>query len=183
MDKVYCFIDGSNFYKGIKKQGLKGWDATHIDLKAFCGALIKSDIHKLIRIYYYDAPLRQKWDQKRYGIQQQFFQNLRSQENVELKLGRLQGQYPDVKEKGIDVQLSVDLIRFAHNNSYDIAIIISSDGDYVPAIQLAKDMGKIIYNAYFVGSESYHIKNVVDKFIPIDKNLIMDSQLKQQPLF
>lgn len=102
---------------------------------------------------------------------------------MELKLGRLQGQYPDVKEKGIDVQLSVDLIRFAFNNSYDIAIIISSDGDYVPAIQLAKDLGKIIYNAYFVGSESYHIKNVVDKFIPIDKNLIMSSQLKQQPLF
>lgn len=55
---------GLVFYKGIKKQGLKGWDATHIDLKAFCGALMKSDIHKLIRIYYYDAPLRQKWDQK-----------------------------------------------------------------------------------------------------------------------
>jgi len=178
MDKVYFFIDGSNFYKGIKKQGLKSWEATHIDLKSFCTALINPKIHKLIRIYYYDAPLKQNWDVKRSRSQQQFFQRLRSQENVELKLGRLEGKYPDIKEKGIDVQLSIDLIRFAYNNSYDIGIIISADGDYTPTIQLAKDMGKNIYNAYFPGSASYHIKNIVDKFIPINKDLVINSQLK-----
>lgn len=183
LDRVYFFIDGSNFYKGIVNEGLKGWEATHIDLKSFCGSLLIPDIHKLIRIYYYDAPLRQNWNHKRYSIQQQFFQNLRSQENVELRFGRLQGSYPNIKEKGLDVQLSVDLVRFAHNNSYDIGIIISADADYVPAIQLAKDMGKIIYNSYFANKASFHIRNIVDKFIPIDKNLILTSQIKQQPLF
>lgn len=184
MDKVYFFIDGSNFYKGIKKQGLKGWDATHLDLKSFCLALIDSNIHKLVRIYYYDATVKQNWNKKRYQIQQQFFQRLRAQENVELQLGRLEGKYPNnIREKGIDVKLSVDLIRFAHNNSYDIGIIVSADGDYTPAIQLAKDMGKEIYNAYFPAIASFHIRNIVDKFIPIDGKLITQSQLKQQALF
>jgi uncharacterized LabA/DUF88 family protein len=183
MDRVYFFIDGSNFYKGITCQGLKGWDATHVDLKAFCLTLLDAQVHKLVRIYYYDAPLKQAWDPKRYSIQQNYFQRLKDQDNVELVLGRLEGKYPNVREKGIDVKLSVDLIRFAHNNSYDSAVIISADGDYTPAFQLAKDMGKEIYNAYFPKIASFHLRNIVDKFIPIDINQITSCQLQQQPLF
>ena len=149
----------------------------------FCNSLLNPDTQKLIRIYYYDATLKQSWDQKRYRIQQQYFQSLRSQENVELRLGRLQGKYPNIIEKGLDVQLSTDLVRFAHNNSYEIGNIISADADFVPAIQLAKDMGKIIHNSYFPNEASFHIKNIVDKFVPINKNLISTCQMKQQPLF
>jgi len=181
MDKIYFFIDGSNFYKGIKNQGFQSWDATHIDLNLFCSSLIKPEDQKLIRIYYYDAPIKQEWDNRRYRTQQQFFNRLRSQDKIELKLGRLEGKYPDdIKEKGIDVQLATDLIRFAYNNSYEIGIIISADGDYTPAIQLAKDMGKNIYNVYFAKRASYHLKRICDKFIPIEKNLIKNCQLQKK---
>jgi len=38
------------------------------------------------------------------------------------------------KEKGIDVKLATDLIVGAVDNKYDTAIVVSSDGDLVPAI-------------------------------------------------
>jgi len=177
MDKAFFFIDGSNFYKGIKSEGGSGWDATHIDLMKFCASIIDSADYRIIRIYYYDAPLRQEWDQKRYSYQQQFFQRLRSQNNIELRLGRLQGRYPNIVEKGVDVMLSVDLIRFARNDSFDCGILLTADADYIPAIQLVKDMGKTVCNAYFPNRASFHIRNHADRFLPIDFKMVLQNQL------
>lgn len=43
-------------------------------------------------------------------------------------------EYERTREKGIDVKLATDLIVGAVDNQYDIAIIVSSDADLVPAI-------------------------------------------------
>ncbi len=47
-------------------------------------------------------------------------------------------QWPDVpaSEKGIDVALAVDLVRFAMNGAIDAAIVFTSDMDILPAIEL-----------------------------------------------
>lgn len=42
-----------------------------------------------------------------------------------------------VGEKGVDVAMAVDMVR--HAPEYDLAIIISGDADFVPAIQAVKD--------------------------------------------
>ena len=39
-----------------------------------------------------------------------------------------------LREKGIDVKLATDLIVGAMDNKYDTAIVVSSDGDLIPAI-------------------------------------------------
>jgi len=39
------------------------------------------------------------------------------------------------REKGIDVALAVDLVTMAHDNAYDVAIVMSADYDLVPAIK------------------------------------------------
>ena len=39
-----------------------------------------------------------------------------------------------LREKGIDVKLTTDLMIGAFDNTYDVAVIVSSDGDLVPAI-------------------------------------------------
>lgn len=43
-------------------------------------------------------------------------------------------QYTTMREKGIDVKLATDLIAGAVDDRYDTAIVVSSDGDLVPAI-------------------------------------------------
>jgi len=43
-------------------------------------------------------------------------------------------QYERWREKGIDVKIATDLMAGAFDDKYDIAIIVSSDGDLIPAV-------------------------------------------------
>lgn len=43
-------------------------------------------------------------------------------------------------EKGVDVSLAIDLIHETHERSFDVAIIVSQDSDFVPAVDLVKDI-------------------------------------------
>jgi uncharacterized LabA/DUF88 family protein len=50
-------------------------------------------------------------------------------------------------EKAVDVKLATDLIVL--RDSYDIAVIVAGDQDYVPAVQYVKDTGKRVINVSF----------------------------------
>ena len=39
-------------------------------------------------------------------------------------------------EKGVDVKLAVDFVAMALDDEFDVGIIFSADGDFVPALQL-----------------------------------------------
>jgi len=47
---------------------------------------------------------------------------------------------PGGQEKGVDVSLSVDLVRLTYEQAYDAAIIVSQDWDFGPAVRLAKQI-------------------------------------------
>ena len=50
-------------------------------------------------------------------------------------------------EKAVDVKLATDLIVL--KDVYDVAVIVSGDQDYVPAVQVLKDRGKRVINVAF----------------------------------
>lgn len=50
-------------------------------------------------------------------------------------------------EKGVDVKLATDLINL--KDIYDVAIIVSGDQDYVPAVEAIKNYGKRVINVAF----------------------------------
>lgn len=51
------------------------------------------------------------------------------------------------QEKAVDVALAVDMLRLRSN--YDVAILLSGDQDYVPAVRAAKDSGKHVTHVSF----------------------------------
>lgn len=51
-----------------------------------------------------------------------------------LKKGVKEIVFQRTREKGIDVKLATDLVVGAVDNQYDTAIVVSSDGDLIPAI-------------------------------------------------
>ena len=51
------------------------------------------------------------------------------------------------REKAVDVKLATDLIML--RDVYDLAIIVSGDQDYVPAVEVVKDSGKRVVNVSF----------------------------------
>lgn len=181
-ERVMFFIDGSNFYKNCRNAtGCSGKDYAFLDYFGFCSSLLDATNQKLIRVYLYDAPLKAEWDAARYSIQQSYFSRLRSQKNVELRLGRLEGRYPNIKEKGVDILLSVDMIKLAHNKSYDTGYLISSDGDFSEAVQLCKDMGVNINNVYLPGFKSFHLMQTCDQSIEAPADFIRRFQLPTPP--
>jgi len=52
--------------------------------------------------------------------------------------------WPNVKanEKGIDVQLALDMAVMAHRKEYDVAILMSLDTDLRPAIESVADLAR-----------------------------------------
>jgi len=74
--------------------------------------------------------------------------------------------------KGDDVHLASDLIKGSYENLYDVAIIVSGDEDFVPAINIARANGKKIINAFFPKSSAYLLRKCCDGSINLKKALI-----------
>ena len=74
--------------------------------------------------------------------------------------------------KGDDVYLATDLIKGAYENLYDVAIIVSGDEDFIPAIKLAQKNKKKVINAFFPKSSSYLLRECCDGSINLRKALL-----------
>lgn len=60
---------------------------------------------------------------------------------VNVKLGKLANQSDSWVQKGVDVAIAVDLTRGAADGLFDVAILVSADNDFVPAVAAALDFG------------------------------------------
>jgi len=69
--------------------------------------------------------------------QQKLLSNLEL-EGFTVKRGKIMYDGGRIREKGVDVKFSVDLVIGAVDNLYDTAIVVSSDTDLIPAIQYIK---------------------------------------------
>jgi hypothetical protein len=49
---------------------------------------------------------------------------------------------PGGQEKGVDVSLAIDLIQLTYEQRYDVAILVSRDWDFGPAVRLAKTIAR-----------------------------------------
>ena len=52
-----------------------------------------------------------------------------------------------LNEKGVDVNLAIDLVSLAYEGAYDVGVVFSTDTDFNPAIKLALRLGVTIENA------------------------------------
>jgi uncharacterized LabA/DUF88 family protein len=52
-------------------------------------------------------------------------------------------------EKGIDTAIVTDMIRLAWEDSYDLAVLVSSDRDFIPGVEFLNSKGRKVVNACF----------------------------------
>jgi hypothetical protein len=50
-------------------------------------------------------------------------------------------------EKGVDTAIVTDLMSMAWQSAFDVAILVSSDADFVPAVQRIQERGLRVINA------------------------------------
>jgi len=167
-ERIMIFIDGSNLYHSLKGH----FRRTDIDIGKFSRKLLEK--RRLIRIYYYNARVGRREEPQRYRDQQAFFDSISAIPYCELRLGRLVYiNWPNTPpyEKGVDIQLTTDLLTHSYKNNYDEAILVAGDSDYVGALQAVKDNGKNVEVALF-GKErtSRPLREVADKVISLRSN-------------
>lgn len=165
MERVTIFIDGSNFYHGLKANNY----STKIDFYKLSKFLTGKQ-RKLIRTYYYNAAYNQSDDPPEYANQLRYLTKLRKTPYLAVKLGRLEKRTTREKttyytEKGVDIAIAVDMLKFAYSDSYDTAILITGDGDFVSALEEVQNLGKHVENAYFEKGLSIYLRETCDKFI------------------
>ena len=154
--RVAIFIDGSNLYHSLD-ENCKRFD---VDFAAFAAKLCKD--RSLYRVYYYNVQRDQDRNPQAYQDQQKFLTALFSTPYLEVRLGTYKMRGDVAVEKGIDIMLATDLLRMAWDDLYDVAILVSGDGDFAYAVRAAKDMGKHVEIAAFSSNLSWELANVAD---------------------
>ena len=157
-ERVHIYVDGGNFYHLVlKKLGIRELDFSFEKLVEFL-----ANGREITGKRYYVGTVRERQGNPKtkeaMSRQTKFFTVLNSShwsvntsklrtrlERIVIddrvlgyqelqKKGVTHIEFERTREKGIDVKLATDLIVGAIDNQYDVAIVISSDADLVPAI-------------------------------------------------
>jgi len=146
-ERAIVLVDGSNFY--FKLRDLKLHKLLAFDFSSFASSLIERN--RLVSATYYVGKVRTDGTEKTKILlanQQRLFAHLRKHAFT-YSLGYLLKSDGKLHEKGVDVQIAVDMLVAAYENLCDRLYLVSSDTDLIPAIQKAQEKGKaVIYVAF-----------------------------------
>lgn len=173
-ERVIIFIDGSNHYHNVKNIFKSSKKMLNFNFEKFSEYLVQDK--KLIKTNYYNSPLDISYNLSAYMKQQKFFEKLRKIPDFNLILCRMQKQIINEKiiylVKEDDIHLAVDMVSLAFEDKYDTAILVSSDGDFVPAVKIVKKTGKKVKNIGFEDKFSYHLKQECTNFLNLNKQTL-----------
>lgn len=151
--KVIVYIDGFNFYYGLKKN--RRWRRYYwLDVVKFFEKFMKSD-QELACVKYFSA---RPDNHDKVLRQNAFFQANQENSKFQLILGKYLRKnikcyncgflIQTYEEKESDVRIATQIVNDAYNRLCDVAIVVSADSDMVPAIELALGVGVKVF-VYF----------------------------------
>jgi uncharacterized LabA/DUF88 family protein len=147
---VAVFVDVANIFYAAKAAGV---DIDYVTLLKSAGAG-----RDMVRAYAYTGLDPENENQRNFH---EFLR--RSNYKVVSKDIR---KYGDGKVKAnLDIELVVDMMKTARN--LDIAIVVSGDGDFAPAIRAVQEMGVRVEVISFRGNTSSDLIEVADQFTDI----------------
>ena len=149
MKRVIVFIDGNNFYFGLRKIYGKNRSLKHFDFEGFAKFL--ADNNKIVGIYYYNALLDKKHNLEKYKSQKEFFENLKKIPSFNLVLCKLLKRnipgtnkvYYIIKED--DINMAVDIVENACDDNFDTKKIVFSQTPYFSS-RARKTIFRVIKN-------------------------------------
>jgi uncharacterized LabA/DUF88 family protein len=176
-EEVMIFLDHSYLHKCLDAQ----FKRTDLDLTKF--ALKLTNGRRLKRTYYYTGKIEispdfwqrinkpKKYDlwKERQTAQQRVLAGLAYKPFIEPRLGRLKfDDFGNPQQKGVDVLIAIDMLRFAIKDNYDVAILVSGDGDFTDIVRLVKDEGRRVEIVTFPDTRSRDLLAACDNFIEIN---------------
>jgi uncharacterized LabA/DUF88 family protein len=170
------FIDGENIvyrYQAMVKKGFAPQPNVIYERDSYLWSpqLSTPGNNQIVRAYYYMSILG---DIDKIQAISNRIKQFRVQSNV--PEGSAKNLYPCVykkeqrssKAKGIDIQMTVDILTHVFQNNLDIVCLFSGDGDYRPVLNEAIRFGKHIYIAAFSDGLNPMLRQIADEFINLD---------------
>lgn len=160
-DRAIVFIDGNNLYHRLKE---RGWP-TFIQVGGLAKRLAGG--RQLVRTYYYNAAPPGGSEHTERG--NAYLALIKGAPDIIFRQSRLQtitkadehGTYRSYVEKGSDTAISADMVACAAADEYDVAILVSNDGDFAPVAQMIRDRyGKPVEVVYFKGTRPFAMEKV-----------------------
>ncbi len=150
--KCLVIIDGSNFFFKLRELNLA--NLLLFNFSKFIANLVSG--HKLQRATYYVGRIRQDntlKNKKLFDGHQKLIGALKKH-NVKYNFGYLLKSDGVYHEKGVDVQIAVDMIVSCYEEKIDRIILISSDTDLTPAINKVCQKGVFVEYVGFTHNPS-----------------------------
>jgi len=103
-------------------------------------------------------------------------------DDVHMGFGSLKGLRKKARQKGVDVQIAVDMLVGAFAGIFDIAILVAGDADFVPVVEEVKRRGVMVAIAASSSSLSDDLRRAADRFIdiPVGSPLLAPLQVAEQ---
>ena len=137
--RAVTFIDGQNLFHAAKEAF--GISYPSYDVRKLSQAICDAEGWELQQVRFYtgipkasDNPFWNAfWSKKLLAM---------THDGIEVYRRHLRYRQGVPEEKGIDVRIAIDLIRMAHRQAYDVAVIFSQDQDLNEATEEIKTIGK-----------------------------------------
>ncbi len=190
MDRVIVYIDGFNFYYGLKNKALKNksWKKYYwIDLVALFEKML-IDSQYLEELHYFSARPHNIDASKR---QDTLFCANKLNPKFKLTLGKYLkksivckqcgSEIKTYEEKETDVRIATQIINDVYSDRCDISIIVSADSDIIPAIEVVRSIkpNHKIFVFFPPLRHSVDLKNICDFNLSLDR---FETKFKQSVL-
>jgi len=135
--------------------------------------------------YQADPPTEEQ--KELYAGKTKIFSALKKLPSFEIRFGKQRPRGGDYIQKGVDVLLTVDMVRLSSKGQVQKIFLVSGDGDYVPAVQAAKDEGvsvKLFHSGAFqrMPNGKMQPKYSNDLWTACDERQVIDENLVKQCL-
>jgi uncharacterized LabA/DUF88 family protein len=155
--KICIFIDGQNFYRSLLRYN----ESLRVDYDKLARWITQSvggPGAMFGGAYYYvgvsaDAPAMVEGFLKGLELRPGYFVKREPRVRRSGRCFTCGAEYEYTTEKRVDTRLVADLIHFAANGSFDAAVLVSGDEDFVPAVDAVNALGKQVWVATWSADE------------------------------
>jgi uncharacterized LabA/DUF88 family protein len=164
--KRIIYIDASNLYGGVSKLLRPG---EYVDFSTLLPVIDQAfsgiDEFKAYGAYMGSAGVQDPLQLLFIKAQNEFFNDIRALKGVYFGKGNISKHG---KEKGVDMQLGVDMVHDAHTGAYDEAIIFTGDADFFYPIQIVQNLGYKVHLCAFATRFTIPMSFKTDKKVVLD---------------
>lgn len=154
------FVDAANPFYGAKQEISQ---KAHFDAVSTVEDLISG--RNCVGIRFYDGDLL--WDNENADMHEDI--EKRGYELVLRKQSYNSKKKEGSTQKEVDVKMALEMYIMAKEDKYDVAIVVSGDRDFLPAIEEIKACGKKVIVAAFKSELSRAMEENCDEFIDLCK--------------